>query len=207
MDDFDQAPPPPEQQLTHEDLAKLAIGRVNALAHEALEHPNSTTMNELAENRPSWTTPINDESGHTVEELEVSWRGLRHDKQHPGGYRLTRYHTGSDRSLRSAYWISSRDDLLYKFSGAGATIEERDHPERCNPLETQEVMDEFKDIIEGALHPEKQASRQKMRELADASSPDGTKRRGGFLMRLARGARGVSRKVFDPSKIRPSIRS
>lgn len=82
----------------------------------------------------------------------------------------------------------------------GKSMLESDNLEEYDPIETLEVMEEFRDILEGALHPEKQTSRNTTQEIADASSSAASKKRGGFLMRLAR-------KVFDPRKVFPKQRS
>ena len=98
------------------------------------------------------------------------------------------------------YWVDPKGETLFEFTGAGQATKDSDNLSECNPITTREVMDEFADLIEGALHPETQASRKQLHELADASSSAASKKRGGFLMRLAR-------KVFDPSKVFPKQRS
>ncbi len=188
MDEFDQAPPPQEQQLTHEDRAVLAIQRVETLVREALEHPNSETMDAQAKwGHPSWKTPIlHEESRHAVGELEVTSRGLS-DRPDTIGISLTRtIGSSSDTSHREEYWIAPRDSVLYKFSGTAGSTKDSERLSKCNPIDTKEVMDELGEIIEGSIHPEKQASRKRLHEIADASSPDKSIRRGGFLMRLAK---------------------
>lgn len=214
MDEFDPAPPPQEQQLTHEDRARLAVQRVYTLSQEALEQPNSTAMDEHAKTRPSRVIPILDANGHKIEQIEVTSRGLS-GKPNSDGKFLTRmqYSTDGDSGLQSLdtsssqkYWINYSMDLnrqkLHKLSRPqpGKSMFESDNLEECGPIETLEVMEEFRDILEGALHPDKQASRKRLHEIADASSSAASKRRGGFLMRLAR-------KVFDPSKVFPKNRT
>lgn len=186
MDDFNQAPPPPEQQLTHEDLAKLAIQRVTTLAIEALEHPNSTTMNERAETVKSWVTPILDQNDYKTAELEVNHRGLN-DRPHSGGISVKRRYnpSGGGETYVEEYWIDTRDQKLYKLYPNAGSLKDSDRFSRCHSVETKEVMDEYGDIIESAIHPEKVASRKKLDELA-AQTVGRSKQRGGFLMRLFR---------------------
>jgi hypothetical protein len=206
--------PPEEQQPTHEDHALLAVKRVYTLAMEALNNPNGKTFNEKAENVPSWMTPITHESGLKVAELEVSWRGLNDRPNQSGGISLrhtpinTNSETGKqepDTQSSVTYWIDTSRQKLYKLSKhrPGESRMDSDRLEECNPITTKEVMDEYGDIIESAIHPEKVASRKKLDESAVKTSPDGTKRRGGFLMKLS----SLSRKVFDPSKVFPKKRS
>lgn len=202
MEDHPEAPP----QLTHEDRALLAVQRVETLATEALNHhSNSKTMDAHANwNHDSWKTSINhEESGHKVGEIEVTRRGLIDKPKLVGTYLTRTIGTGSEASIVGRYWIDPKGETLFEFTGAGQSAKESDNLSKCNPITTKEVMDQFADLIEGALHPEKKASKERLHEIADASSPTKSKRRGGFLMKLS----SLSRRVFDPSKVFPKKRS
>ncbi|HMS23930.1 MAG TPA: hypothetical protein PKB09_03925 [Candidatus Saccharibacteria bacterium] len=201
MSTMEDQPQQADLQPTHKEQAALAVRRVADLVNEALLKPNSTTMNERAETVKSWVTPILDQNDHKTAEVEVNRRGLN-DRPHRGGISIKRRYNPSSSGETNVeeYWMDPSDQRLYKLYPDAGSIKDSDRFSRCHPVETIEVMDEFGDIIDGALHPEKQASRKSVEESVDASSSDKDKQRGRFLTRLAR-------RVFDPSKVFPTNRA
>lgn len=192
---MEDQPQQADLQPTPKEQAALAVKRVADLVNEALLKPNSTTMNERAETVKSWVTPILDHNGHETSEIEVSPRGLN-DRPHSGGISLIRRFGSSSKgeAVRNEYWVDPRDQKLYKLYAGAGSIKDSDRFSLCHPEETKEIMDEFGDIIEDALHPERQTSRNKAQEIADASSPAKDRQRGRFVTWLAR-------RVFDPKKV------
>ncbi len=199
MNETEESLPTQEQQPTHEDLAKLAVTRVETLARDALSKPNSTTMDAYGKfGHPSWKTPINHEvSGGTVGELEVTYRGLSGKPDAIGAF-FTHTIGAGDKKRTTEYWIDPRGGALFQITGTTQSILEKDRLSECNPITTKEVLDEYGNVIEGALHPEKVTSQEKLDKIA-AQSAGTSKRRGGFLMRLAR-------RIYDPSKVFPKKR-
>lgn len=164
-----------ELQTSIEDEARLSVDRVKSLIEDGTDklHSNGSALDQDARQVPSFSAPIVSDTGVTVGEWKVYSRGLN-DRPREYGYALVQTIgiPQIDRAPnRHEYWMdSTRGILFFEDPGMSRTIKDSKKLVRCSAVDTIEVMEEVRGVLEAALYPERQRRRSEAVEPEQTAS-------------------------------------